>query len=293
MTNQHRPSLWLSSFLFLAAALTGCGLDNSEAHFSVETALVEVGGTHDVVLSDVVDLSLLHVRGANDSIGFSVMTVPGFLFGERQVVRVQAMMPGEATLELLDGRTVLDTVAVEAGVVENIEVTADVDRYGEAFTGDYGLLVGQDTMLRFVARDARGQTFDRFATRSIAEHPGFEIIIGWGDLYVFRAAAAGTHTLTLESDAGPSFEVDVTAVLPGDVSALHVHVSEQNEGTCVAVSGLTDSGLPILGMTPAFMVDGESTDLVHELGVMCFEDNPAPGTEVTAIWHELSVTHTF
>jgi hypothetical protein len=293
MTNQHRPSLWLSSFLLSATALTGCGLDNSNAHFSVETALVEVGSTHDVVLSDVVDLSLLHVRGANDSIGFSVMTVPGFLFGERQVVRVHAMTPGETTLEMLDRGTLLDTITVEAGIVTSFDVMADDERYGEEFTGDYGLLVGQDVILRLEARDAAGRPFDQFATRSMAEHAGFEIIIGWGDVYIFRAATPGTHTLTLESDAGPSFEVDVTAVLPADVSALHVNVSEQNRGTCVAVSGLTDDALPVLGMTPAFMVDGESTDIAPELGVLCFEDAPAPGTEVTAIWHELSVTHTF
>jgi hypothetical protein len=293
MTNQHRPSLWLSSFLFLTAALTGCGLDNSNAHFSVETALVEVGRTHDVVLSDVVDLSLLHVRGSNDNIGFSVMTVPGFLFGERQVVRVHAMAQGEATLELLDDDTVLDTITVEAGTVHRIDVEANDDRYGEEFAGEYGLLVGQDTLLRFVARDALGRTFDDFATRSIVEHPGFELIIGWSDTYIFRAAADGTHTLTLESDSGPDFEVDVTAVLPADVSELRINVAEENRGTCVAVSGRTDAGLPILGIEPAFQVDGETSDIPTELGVFCFEDEPARGTEVTAIWHELSVTHTF
>ena len=84
-----------------------------------------------------------------------------------------------------------------------------------------------------------------------------------------------------------------SAVLPADVSELRINVAEENRGTCVAVSGRTDAGLPILGIEPAFQVDGETSDIPTELGVFCFEDEPARGTEVTAIWHELSVTHTF
>ena len=51
------------------------------------------------------------------------------------------------------------------------------------------------------------------------------------------------------------------------------------------------SGKPL--SIPAFMVDGEASDIASELGVLCFEDAPASGTEVTAIWHELSIAHTF
>lgn len=296
MTIQHRLSRTVSSLVLLAlgaTALTGCGLTNSDAHFADDDALIEVGSTHDLILSDVVDLSTLHVRGANDAIGFSVMTVPGFLFGERQVVRVQAMGVGTATLDLMDDETLLDSITVESATVATFDVVADRDLYGDALAGEYGVLTGQDVLLRLEAHDALDRTFDAFAPRSMGVDGGFDVVFGWDELYVFRPSAAGIHTLTLEGDTGEDITVDMSVVEPAAIRALRATVSEQNRGTCLAVSGVTEQGLPVLGMTPAFMVDGESTDIASELGVLCFEEEPAPGTEVTAIWHTLSLTHTF
>lgn len=292
MTNPHRSSLPVS-FLLLATTLTGCGLSNSEAHFPSDTALIEVGSTHDVVLVDVVDLDALHVRGGNEAVSASLMTVPGFLIGERQVLRVEGFAEGSATFELLDGDTLLDTITVEARTVASFDVVADEELYGQHLRGDYGVLVGQDVLLRLEAQDALGRTFDGYAPRSMGVDGGFDVVFGWDELYAFRASAAGTHTLTLEGDTGEDIVVDMRVVLPSEIRALHVNVSEQNAGTCLAVSGATDAGLPVLGMTPAFMVDGAASEVASELGVLCFEDEPAAGTEVTAIWHTLSVTHTF
>lgn len=277
----------------VAVALTGCGLTNSDAHFESDSALIEVGSTHDVVLIDVVDLSTLHVRGGNETVGASLMTVPGFLIGERQVLRVQGFAAGSATFELVDGDTLLDSITVESGTVADFDVVADEDLYGRDLAGDYGVLVGQDALLRLEAHDALGRTFDGFAARSMGVDGGFDVIFGWDELYVFRPSVAGVHTLTLEGDTGEDITVDMSVVLPGEISALRVTISEQNRGTCMAVSGTTDTGLPVLGVTPAFMVDGEASDIASELGVLCFEDAPASGTEVTAIWHELSIAHTF
>lgn len=305
MTNLHRHSLWLSSSLLLATALTGCGVDNSRARFSTETALLEVGSHLDVLLTDVDDLSRLQVRGANDSIGASLLTTEG-IAGDHQMVRVRALTVGETTLELLDEDTVLDTITVQAGTVARFDVAAPDVRQGERFNGDdeFTLVVGEPTILILVARDALERPFDSFVPRSIAEHAGFEPFADLYGSYVFEAVAPGTHVLTVEADMGANVELEVTAVLSTDVSALRVNVSEENRDVCVSVSGLTAGALPVLGISPDFLVDGEPPQpagILQEptgstlslLGVLCFDDAPAPGTEVTGTWNELSATHTF
>lgn len=290
--NVRPPYALCLSCVLALSALMGCGLENPDAHFHTEHVLIEVGSTYDLSVLDVSEMGALRIDG-DATMHARLVTESNLFFDAKHIVRVESATVGTTRIRLYDGDTLIDTVTVEVAPVARLDVVADDALYGPGLDGAYGVLTGTDVVLRVVARDARGRTFDGYAPRSLVVDEGFDIVFGWDDIYSFRASEAGTHAFTLEGDLRETQASSLTAVGVADVSALRLTVSERNEETCVSVVGLTDASLPILGIEPAFGVDGAPSDLDVAFGVMCFEITPLRGTVVSAGWNGLGVTHTF
>lgn len=275
------------------ALLGGCEgvpATNPDARVEREEVLLYPGACLEMRVTGVAMLDDLRVRSDDTVVRDELLEAAG----SDAALSVCGRAVGTTTVELLNGRAVVDSVLVEVAEVGPLYLGAAQNMFPDEFPavpGRVGLLVGRRALVYVVIAASDGRMFDvpfDDTFEPVFAPPVEQRSLG-GLLFEPMSPEAGVFPVRLVG-GNEERATELLVVLPEDIDHIELAgIEDRNGNGSYSVTGVTADGVHILGLDADVTVDGlllEST-----LGRWLFQ-GPAPDTaaSVLAEWNGLEAT---
>ena len=234
-----------------------------------------------------------HLRAQTEDALITPSLVRGGWFHAREFLSVCGIAPGAASVDLLNGGAIVDTLSVEVALLDSLAIGAGSNVFDDTYPtipAPVGLLVDQPAILYVAGITEDGRTFDvAFDDAYEASVDGpVEFTFNYGAIFELHSAVAGSYPMTL---TGGSVEhvVNLLIVSQDEVEHIEVSVLELPNGSgSYAVTGVTADGLHVVGLNAELTTDGSPSLRGPENWL--FIGPYAQGASVVATWNGLSAT---
>lgn len=277
----------------LVGWLAGCDLlsANRDARIEGDEVLLHRDGCFHARVSGIGHFEGLYTRADDMVVTHELVESEDV---SRAYLRVCGAMPGMTVVQLVGGRGVLDSLAVEVAEIGSLALAAAQDaspQHYPAVPRPVGLLVGRRALLYLVAYAPDGRPFEHFFydVYDIVIEPPVETMFLAAGLTLPRSPEPGVFPVAVVG-RDEVRATELVVVGPEDIERIEVAgVTNDDGGGGYSVTGVTADGFHILGLEAELTIDGEQRG--SQEGSWLFRGRaPGPGVSVVATWNGLEAT---
>ncbi len=269
---------------------------NPNARFREHERFLYPGACRSVAIDGVESFDDLRDQGGTRVASHSLRRSDGW-FGVSHSLSLCGRSPGQSTIHLLNGQTVVDTLEVEVADWDHLAFGAGQnflsDRYPQVAV-PIALLQGSRALIYVAPVSADGRVFaDPYVDVWDLEAPAsVEVLTDLGPAMEVRSFEAGRVSFLLgDSPSGnPTPEsIELQIVRADEVVALELDALPLYDGgASYSVTGLTADGNPVLGIGATLSVDGVALPTADGRWLFRTDTAPPPTSRVVAEWNGLS-----